>query len=179
MKPVKEMSQAELAAYIHSILREHGIDVVLSGGASVVIYSEGKYVSMHIDLVNAHFAKDRDIEKVMHGIGFSRIGRHFEHPDTDYDVEFPPGSLTIRDRVVESILELTYETGTLRVLSPTECVMDRLSHYYHWGDRQCLVQAEMVAARNQIDLNAVMNWSESEGNLEAFNQIRNRLKSNK
>ena len=175
MKPVKEMSQAELAAYIHSTLREHGIDVVLSGGATVVIYSEGEYVSMDIDLVNARFAKDRDIEKVMHGIGFSRIGRHFEHTDTDYYVEFPPGPLTIGDRIVESISELTYETGTLRVLSPTECVMDRLSHYYHWGDRQCLAQAEMVAARNQIDLDAVMRWSEAEGKLEMFNKIKNRL----
>jgi len=175
MKPVKEMSQSELAAYVHSTLLNNGIDVVLSGGAAVVIYSEGKYVSMDIDLVNAGFSKDQEIENVMEGIGFSRIGQHFKHPDTDYYVEFPPGPLTIGDRVVESIAELTYETGTLRVLSPTECVMDRLSHYYHWGDRQCLAQAELVADQNQIDLDAVMRWSEAEGKLGEFNQIRNRL----
>jgi hypothetical protein len=116
-------------------LRKNGIDIVLSDGATVVIYSEGEYVSMDIDLVNARFAKDRDKEKVMKGIGFSRIGRRFEHPDSDYYVEFPPGPLAIGDRIVEFISELAFETGALRVISLTECVMDRLSHYYHWGDR--------------------------------------------
>jgi hypothetical protein len=175
MKPVKEMSQAELTAYVQTSLRKNGIDVVLSGGATVVLYSEGQYVSMDIDLINARFAQNREIEKVMEGIGISRIGRHFEHPDSDYYVEFPPGPLTIGKRVVEFVSELAFETGTLRVISPTECVMDRLSRYYHRGDRQCLVQAEMVAARNPIGLDEVMKWSGSEGKMEEFNQIRSRL----
>jgi hypothetical protein len=177
MKSVKEMSQAELAAYVQSSLREKGIDVVLSGGATVAIYSEGEYVSMDIDLVNAHFAKVKEIKKAMEGIGFSRLGRHFEHPDTDYYVEFPPGPLTIGDRNIETISEIAFETGSLRVISPTDCVMDRLSHYYHWGDRQSLAQAEMVAARNPIDLDDVLRWSQSEGKLDEFNQIRARLES--
>lgn len=175
MKAVKDMSQAELAAFVQSNLRDEGIDVILSGGATVVIYSDGEYVSLDIDLVNAQFARVQEIEDAMKRIGFSRIGRHFEHPDTDYYVEFPPGPLTVGDRTIEGISEIVFETGALRVISPTECVMDRLSHYYHWGDRQALVQAEMVATRNSIDLDKVGEWSESEGKLAEFNRIRNRL----
>ena len=45
MKPIKEMSLGELAAFIDSNLRKKGIDVVLSGGACVAIYSDHRYVS--------------------------------------------------------------------------------------------------------------------------------------
>jgi hypothetical protein len=175
MKPVADMTQAELAAFVQSSLRDEGIDVVLSGGAAVVIYSEGEYVSMDIDLVNVRFAKLREIERVMNELGFSRIGRHFEHPDTDCFVEFPPGPLTIGDRIIEAVSELRFDTGILKVLSPTDCVMDRLLHYYHWGDIQTLAQAEMVASRNQIDIDEVMEWSRREGKLDEFREIRERL----
>ncbi len=33
MKPVKEMSVGELAAFISTHLEEHGVEIVLSGGA--------------------------------------------------------------------------------------------------------------------------------------------------
>ena len=39
MKPISEMSVGELAAFIYSYLKEHGIEVVLSGGACVTNYS--------------------------------------------------------------------------------------------------------------------------------------------
>lgn len=56
MKPIKDMSQAELAAYVQNQLSARGIEVVLSGGTVVGLYSHGKYVTKDIDLVNAQFA---------------------------------------------------------------------------------------------------------------------------
>jgi len=44
MKSIKEMTNAELAAFVESHLRKKGIDVVLSGGACVSIYSSNRYV---------------------------------------------------------------------------------------------------------------------------------------
>lgn len=176
MKPIAEMSQAELAAYVQSSLREKGIEVVLSGGAAVVIYSDGEYVSVDIDFVNAQFAGAQDIKNAMSELGFKKKNRHFEHPDSQYYVEFPPGPLAIGDWRIEGRSEIRFDTGKLRVLSATECVMDRLAHYYHWGDRQALTQAEMVASRNRINLDEVMQWSKSEGKLEVFHYIRDRLK---
>lgn len=52
MKPVSQMSRLELAAWIGAALARAGVDVVLSGGSCVSIYSGDRYVSMdewHLD----------------------------------------------------------------------------------------------------------------------------------
>ncbi len=41
MKKISAMTHAELAAYIQTKLRQHSIDVVLSGGAAVTMYTSG------------------------------------------------------------------------------------------------------------------------------------------
>ena len=139
MKPIQEMNQAELAAFVQEHLRAREIEVVLSGGAVVGIYSDGKYVSKDIDLVNAQFVERHRIESAMQEIGFIPVGRHFEHPNSDQIIEFPTGPLSLGSDKVTQINEIVMETGILRTLSPTDCVKDRLSHYFHWGDQQCLV----------------------------------------
>jgi hypothetical protein len=75
VKTIKEMSTPELAAFVQSRLGDQGIDVVLSGGACVAIYSENRYVSMDIDLVNNHFASRREIREAMRVLGFEEQGR--------------------------------------------------------------------------------------------------------
>jgi hypothetical protein len=105
MKPIGQMPCAELAAFIESCLREKGIDVVLTGGACVSIYSDGKYVSMDLDLVNTLFAKKREIREVMQAIGFWEEGRHFTHPDTDLFVEFLAGPLAVGEEPVREVHE--------------------------------------------------------------------------
>jgi hypothetical protein len=175
LKAVSDRSQAELAAFVQTHLRAQGIDAVLSGGASVAIYSDGQYVSMDIDLVNAKFAARKKIVEAMKEIGFTETGRHFGHPDTDYFVEFQPGPLSIGDKSIDEVSELSFDTGILRIISPTDCIKDRLAHYFHWGDRQCLAQAEMVAARSQIDIDDIEDWSRSEGKLKEFVSIRSGL----
>lgn len=175
MKPIAQMTSAELAAFIESCLRERGIDLVLSGGACVSIYSDGKYVSMDLDLVNTAFAKKREIREAMHAIGFRDEGRHFTHPETDLFVEFPAGPLAVGEEPVKEVNEIRLHTGTLRIISPTDCVKDRLAAYYHWNDAQCLEQADFVAHAKEIDLDEVERWSEAEGKLDEFRQIRYRL----
>ncbi len=51
MKSIKEMTMEELAAYVCSQLEKEGIETVLSGGSCVEIYSQGKYTSDDIDLI--------------------------------------------------------------------------------------------------------------------------------
>jgi hypothetical protein len=71
--------------------------------------------------------------------------------------------------------ELQFETGKLRLLSSTDCVKDRLSAFYHWGDRQCLQQAVWVAQMKPIDLIEVERWSRQEGAAEKFCEFRAEL----
>jgi hypothetical protein len=72
---------------------------------------------------------------------------------------------------------MEFATGTLRLLSCTDCVKDRLAHYYHWKDRQCLDQAVMVAAVSAVDLEEIERWSRHEGMEEEFQQIRAMLQA--
>ena len=175
MKTIKEMSTPELIAFVQSSLHDKGIDVVLSGGACVTIYSENRYVSLDIDLVNSHFASRREIREAMQELGFEEQGRHFIHPDTDLFVEFPPGPLSVGEEPVMEVREIRLDTGLLRLISPTDCVKDRLAAYYHWNDAQSLEQAVLVASSAEVDLGEVERWSEVEGKGNEFRRIRNRL----
>ena len=175
MKSIKDMTNAELAAFVESHLLGKGIYVVLSGGACVSIYSSNKYVSMDLDLVNVRFAKRQDIRSAIQEIGFQEEGRHFRHPDTELFVEFPPGPLAVGEEPVKKVDEHKLSTGILRIISPTDCVKDRLAGYYHWNDLQCLEQASLVAEAIDIDLKEIERWSKVEGKLGEFKRIRTRF----
>ena len=176
MKQIRNMTQIEIAAFVHSHLREQGVDVVLSGGASVSLYSGNKYVSKDLDLINIRFVKRQKIKAVMDELGFQERGRHFVHPDSEFIVEFPDGPLSVGEEPVKKIDEIKLSTGNLRVISPTECVKDRLAAFYFWGDRQCLAQAVMVTADNRINLKELERWSKAEGKLKEFQTFKEALK---
>jgi len=175
LKSVGEMTQAELGAYVHSHLYDRGIDVVLSGGAVVAIYTSGKYVSHDLDFVNRYAAKRGSIKLAMEQLGFRETGRHFEHSETEFFIEFPPGPLSFGEEHTIDITEMETETGLLRIISPTDCVKDRLAWFYHSGDRQCLSQAVMVSKAREINLEEIKIWSEGEGKLEEFRKIASKF----
>lgn len=178
MKPVGAMNQAELAAYVHSQLRQEGIDVVLSGGAAVSIYTSNRYISHDVDFVPTGLASRSQIKRAMGRLGFREVGRHYEHPDAKWFVEFPGGPPSVGTEPIAHIDEIHFATGTLRVISATDCVKDRLSAYYHWHDRQALDQAHLVAADHDIDLVEVKRWSEVEGKVDEFAKIEHELSRN-
>jgi hypothetical protein len=175
MKPIANMSTGELAAYISSHLRGLGIDVVLSGGSCVSIYSGGKYVSNDLDFIDMRFAKAREIRDAMFAIGFMPENRYFKHPEVVLLVEFPSGPPAVGKEPIGSINEIEFSTGVLRILSPTDCVKDRLAAYYHWNDLQSLEQAILVAQSNDVDLTDVERWSKAEGMSDAFARIAPRF----
>ncbi len=175
MKAVSRMTQAELGAFIQSQLRKNGIEVILSGGAAAAIYSNNKYVSKDLDLINIYGVNRRRIREAMVAIGFHEDGRYFKHTNSQFFAEFPPGPLAIGEEPVNQIVEKRLSTGTLKVISPTDCVKDRLAAYYHWGDRQSLLQATLVAQRHKIKLDEVRRWSIAEGKLEEFERIKDKL----
>lgn len=177
MKPIPEMGRADLAAFVQEHLRKNGIDVVLSGGSCVSIYSHNKYISMDLDMIHTGLISPKRgiIRKAMTELGFSEEGRYFKHPDTDLFIEFPSGPPAVGEEPVKEICERRQSTGLLRIISPTDCVKDRLTWYYHNADKQCLNQAVLVARKNTIDIKEVERWSKGEGKADLFNQIRSQL----
>jgi len=150
----------ELAALVCSTLERHGVSVVLSGGSVVSIYSNNAYQSYDLDFIQTGLA--RKVDAAMEELGFTKQGRHWIHPESPYLVEFPPGPVMVGDARVTEFAERVTPLGVLRLLSPTECVMDRLAAYYHWNDPQGLDQAIAVATRHSIDLARIQRWSHSE-----------------
>ena len=177
MKSISKMTQGELGAFIQSSFREKGIEVILSGGAAVAIHSSNKYVSKDLDLINVYGVNRRKIRDAMTALGFYEEGRYFRHADSQFFVEFPPGPLSIGEEPVKQIVEKKLSTGILKVISPTDCVKDRLAAYYHWGDQQSLLQAILVAQRNKIDVGEIRRWSLTEGKLQEFDKIKNKLRN--
>jgi len=94
------------------------------------------------------------------------------YPDTDFFVDFPAGPLAVGSEPVREIQEITFPTGHLALLSPTDCVKDRLAAYYYWNDRQCLDQALLVAETKEIDLREIQRWSGVENKSIEFQSIR-------
>jgi hypothetical protein len=170
------MSSEELAGLVCHTLRSAGITVTLTGGACVAIWSKGKYVSHDLDFIEEGPVPRRRVREVMSALGFEERGRHFVHPESKLLVEFPNGPLMVGDQRVERVSERTTPAGVLRLLSPTDCVKDRLAAFFHWNDRQALEQALLVAGAQRINMADIRRWSRSEENAEKFQEFERQLR---
>lgn len=175
MKISKEMTIGEFAALVATHLQSKGISTVLTGGAVVSIYTENKYMSYDADFIS--LADQKIITKAMQELGFEKHGKDFTHERTDFFVEFPSGPLAIGNQLIQADTELEFNGNKLKLLSPTQSVMDRLAAYFHWNDLQCLDQAVWIAINQRIQIGEVKKWAEGEGALDKFNIFLETLKS--
>ena len=169
--------EGEFWEYVASHLKAEGIDTVLVGGAVVAIYTEGLYQSGDLDLIPNDMDRER-IEPVLEGIGFVRSGRYFRHPKCEHlFVEFPNGPVALGADYRITPAEREVGGQTIRLLSPTDCVKDRLASFIHWKTRDCLDQAILVARRQEVDLKSVEAWCRAEGGEEAYKEFSSALES--
>lgn len=156
-------------------LEAAGISAVLSGGAVVSIYTENQYESGDLDFISS--ANIKSIADAIGSLGFVRRGRMFSHPRTPLFVEFPAGPLAIGDQLISAteVAERRTAAGTLRLLTPTQCVMDRLAAYFHWNDLQSLDQALMVASNQSVNISRLEDWAKREGAGEKLETFKKRL----
>lgn len=174
----KTCTEEELWRYVASHLKSRGIDTILVGGAVVSIYSEGIYTSGDLDLVlGSLFTKG--LNDAMKQIGFEKRGRHYVHPDCKHlFVEFP-GSPPLgigSDYSIEPI-EVESNQVKIKILSPTDCVKDRLASFIFFADRDGLDQALLVALNKSVDLKSIEMWCKQEGYPEAFEEFKMLLDS--
>lgn len=163
MKSISDMSIGELAAFLCNHLTSNGINCVLTGGACISIYSENKYQSEDLDFIDQSFVPRKKIRLIMEQIGFTEKNRYFIHPETRWFVEFPTGPLAVGNEPIRDIIEIEYSTGTLKIISPTESVKDRLAAYFFWDDLQSLDQAKLVVETNEINFIEIKRWSIEQG----------------
>lgn len=172
----KNISLEQLAAIISNKLQEHGIDSILVGGGCVSIYSQNRYQSYDLDYVT--YEDIKKVEKALNELNFLKIGRCFEHQDCQFYIEFIAPPVAIGD---EPILDYEYHKtplGTIKMLTPTDSVKDRLASFYHWDDYQGLEQAVNICQeiKIKIDFKKIRQWSEREGQLKKYDVFLKRLK---
>jgi len=110
----------------------------------------------------------------MKEIGFVRKGRHFIHPDCKHlFVEFP-GSVQMGIGDDYSIIpkEVKVEGVKIKILSPTDCIKDRLASFIHFKDREGLEQAILVAKNHPVKFKEIENWCKKEGASWAFDEFK-------
>jgi len=160
----KDTTLKELAALVSTALENANVEAVLVGGAAVSLYSDNVYQTYDLDFITRHSGEA--ISSALEPLGFTRKGkeRHWENPNTEFLVEFPAGNLSFgeTDMPIESAGTVSSSLGTIRVITPTQSVMDRMAAYIHWGDNQSREQAVMVIQNNPIDWEMFYSWAKSE-----------------
>ena len=176
-RSLKKISLKELAGLVCSVLNKRGVEAILTGGACVTLFSRNKYQSMDLDFVTyASGPELKNIRLAMLDIGFKRAAEgFFAREDCPFIVEFIPPPLAVGSEPVKKTITINTKHGNLRLLSPTDCVKDRLAAFYHWDDPQSLNQALMVAKRRHIDLKEIKRWSKVERQLEKYREFIGRL----
>ena len=156
------MDRLNFAAAVVGQLEKSKISCVLVGGSCVSIYTDEKHSSRDLDFISPYSVEA--IALTLKEIGFSREGRYFTHPDSDFYVEFPSGPPAIGNEVpIEVEGKIKVADTVIRLYSPTQCVMDRLAAWYYWSDRQSLIHALWVADRHPIKIQKIKTWSKNEG----------------
>jgi hypothetical protein len=171
----------DVAAIVSSSLEHAGIAATLSGGAAVSIYSNNEYQSKDLDFVTA--ALIADLTPVLTKLGFVHTGvprmSQFSNPLIEWYVEFPPTPISFGNLYVthEQCTSIVLPTGTLRIVTPTQSVMDRLAAAIAWKDAQSREQAILVAANNEIEWGELRVWFKNEGESDAaFERFRAAVK---
>jgi len=152
-----ERDLVEVAFLVCTALDRIGTVAVLTGGSAATYYQSRD--ADFVIVMNGKFAKPNE---ALAGLGYSEHGGIYEHANSEFTLEFPPGPLAVGSDIISSFE--TYQRGefTLHVLSRTDSVRDRLAGFYHWEDRSGLRVALDVAMGGPIDLEIIERWSMQE-----------------
>jgi hypothetical protein len=174
----KNITLKQLAAIIYEKLKEHNIDSILVGGACVSIYSQNRYQSYDLDYVT--YEDMKKVEKALNELDFQKKVRYFKNKDCEYYIEFVSPPVAIGNEPIKSYEYLQTPFGTIKMLTATDSIKDRLAAFYHWNDKQSLDQALIIykATSQKIDMNEIKRWSKNEGHMKNFKIFLESLKKN-
>lgn len=120
-------------------------------------------------LIVTNFPEREQLQRALAEIGFapSRTLGMFEHPHSNFTIDFLKGPLAVGGDYIHETVTLERGAMRLRILTPTDCVRDRLAHFYHWDDYTALEAAVGVAQshRQSIDVSTLRAWTEREGGI--------------
>jgi hypothetical protein len=138
-----------------------------------------EYESGDLDFIS--MASSSRIAEAIAPLGFERK-RADVRPLADSALRRVPGrAARYRQRADwrDEVGEKQTAAGTIRLLTPTQCVMDRLAAYFHWNDLQSLDQAVMVASSQEVSIARLDAWAKREGESEKLRKFKQELATRK
>jgi len=167
----------QAVARLSEHLEEAGQEPVLTGSACAAIYVGAAIKPRVINFVIGEYTSG-ELDGTMKKLGFQRSSmNHYESKNSPYDVVFSPPPLAVGDDVVRDIATAQARPGKFMLLSPTDCVRQRLSMFYRWGDVDAFAEAVEVARRHEIDLDLVKRWSQWEWCSDKFEEFISAIKN--
>lgn len=170
-------SMQELAAIIATHLALHEIQVVLVGGLAVEIYTENRYLTKDIDMVDLSCQKPDRLQAAMAELDFHKQGRYFHNSSTEVLIEFPSAPLAVGDELITELTTASGSFGEIPILFAIDLVKDRLAAYFHWQDQQSLVQALCIMLCHKIDAEQIETFCNREGNKQKYERIAQLLQT--
>jgi hypothetical protein len=176
----KSSALPDVAFAVCTTLKENEITGVLTGGSAATFYAPDVYQSRDLDFVitiaTARCRKQAGAALI--GLGYRLAGQTYVHASNPLTVEFPPGPLAIGDDLVVKWNTVKRRSEILHVLTPTDCVRDRLLWFYlQPTDRSSLQAAVGVAQRKDVDLRGIAKWSRRAGFAVRFREFEAAVRS--
>lgn len=165
----------ELAFTVCSALHESGVTAVLTGGGAATVYAPESYQSRDLDFVLSYHASPTSVEQALLRLGFEGKAGSYRHPGTPLTLDFPAGPLAIGEEVVTDWATLYEDDLRLDLLTPTDCVRDRLAWFLFNNDYSSLEQALAVARAQRVDVGRIRDWAGREGESHKFAVFLSRL----
>jgi|HubBroStandDraft_1064217.scaffolds.fasta_scaffold02420_7 hypothetical protein len=168
---IDEQSTLEDVCFaVASALQAASVEAVLTGGSAAAIYAPDFYSSLDADFVLRRELGAAELEHILATLGYRPAATRgmFEHPKNRFTIDFPKGPLAVGRDYVKVTATLKRDGAELRILTPTDCVKDRLAHFFHWDDHTAL-QAAVGVARSSygsaIDYDELLRWTKGEGSV--------------
>lgn len=164
---IDETSSLEDVCFeVAAALDRFSIEGVLIGGSAATVYAPEGYTSYDADFVLVKPADRQRLREALAEVGFVQTSTAgmFSNKRTRFTVDFPKGPLAVGGDYIHETATLERSNMRLRILTPTDCVRDRLANFYHWNDYTALAAAVAVARahRADVDLESLRSWSERE-----------------
>lgn len=168
---------AMVAFRVCTAFNRRGMRAVLTGGAAATVYAPDAYQSTDADFILLAIPAGVEYQSVLRDIGYEPAARIFKHPATPFTVDIVDVDIRIGSEVVDRYATRQRGELLLHILTPTDCVRDRLAGYYWYKDLSALQAACAVALQNwnEIDLGEIERWSVGERELEKFEVFRRRI----
>jgi hypothetical protein len=177
MTIAESTSLRDVAFIVCTALHREGVTAVLTGGSAATVYAPDAYQSRDLDFIVELRARGADAAGALAALGYRLAGNHYEHIVNPLLLEFPKGPLAVGGDLIREWETLRDGELLLHIIRPTDCCRDRLAGFLFWNDRGSLHQAAAVARaqRENVDIEAVRVWCESEGHMEKFAEFERAL----